>query len=717
MGVMAVSVSAQRAAAVNSGIVFHGAASANNGVAAVLTIPAPSGATAGDVLVASLAVENSPAISVPVGWTLVRSDINPNALHLVQADYVHVLGTNEPQSYTWNFSAANGASGGIVAYGGVDPVKPVDASSGAVTPATATQFTAPSITTSQPGDVLLDVTGIGVNRTLMAPAAMTPEYTNATTASGQKTQILAADQVLASAGASGSRTVTADAAAVGIAQLIALRPAAAASPSPQVTITAPGNGATVSGTQVVVSASATAAAGIAHVQFLLDNSPLGNPLTAPPYSVTWDTTTATNGQHTLTATVVDNNGTSATSVPVTVNVSNTVGGQPTATVSLSTSKPDTDATLTASATGSSPTNHPVTFQYTWRVNGSVVKVTSFISSTTDSLDLSLPGNGDYGDSISVQVTPQDGVVQGSTVQASATVTKPPTGTILEYPLPVAGNPGGITVGPDGNFWISVEQSQFIEVIRPSGAQSRLVTLPTAGNLGGITAGPDGNIWAAELTANKIAKITVSGQITEYNSPTPQSGFGGIASGSDGNLWFVEGKASKVGRVTTAGVFGEFPTPTANAFPHSAARGPDGNIWFCELNVGKLGKITPTGTITEYRLPSATSKPNVITAGPDGNMWFTEQTGKIGRITTTGVITEFRLPNTAALPVGITSGPDGNLWFAENKTGKIGRITPGGGITEFPLHVATAQPDKIAAGPDGNLWFTEHNANNLGRITP
>ena len=708
---------AQGAAAATNGIVLDGVSSANNNVSTALTLPVPNGATAGDVLVASLDAANSPAISPPGGWTLVRSDVNPNALHLAQADYVHVLGTNEPPSYTWNLSAADGASGGILAYGGVDAAKPVDTSSGAVTGTTATQLTAPSITSSQPGDMLIDVTGIGVNRTLTPPTGMAQEYTIATTTSGQKTQILAADQILATAGSSGSRTVTADSSSVGIAQLIALNPAATASPSPQVTITAPADGASVSGTQVTVSASASAAVGIASVQFYLDNTPLGNPIAAPPYALTWDTTTAADGQHVLTAGAVDNNGNKATSAPVTVNVSNNGGNQPTATVSLSSSTPDTDSTLTASAHGSSPINNPVTFEYTWRVNGSVVKVTNFSSSATDSLDLSLPGNGDYGDSITVQVIPNDGSTTGAPARASATVTKPPTGATFEYPLPVTGNPGGLAVGPDGNFWISVEQSQFIEVIRPSGTQSQIVSLPSAGNLGGITAGPDGNIWAAELTANKIAKITVTDQITEYAVPTPNGGFGGIATGSDGNLWFVEGTASKIGRITTAGTVTEFATPTAKAFPHSAARGPDGNIWFCELNVGKIGKITPAGRISEFRLPSAISKPNVITAGPDGNMWFTEQTGKVGRITPTGTITEFKLPNSSALPVGITTGPDGNLWFAENKIGKIGRITPQGAITEFPLQLSTAQPDKITAGPDGNIWFTEHNANKLGRITP
>jgi len=90
---------------------------------------------------------------------------------------------------------------------------------------------------------------------------------------------------------------------------------------PTVSITSPANGATVSGT-IQVSATASDNVGVAGVQFFVDGSALGSEDTTSPYAVSWNTTTASNGSHTLTATARDAAGNRTTSAQVTVNVSN-----------------------------------------------------------------------------------------------------------------------------------------------------------------------------------------------------------------------------------------------------------------------------------------------------------------------------------------------------------------------------------------------------------
>ncbi|MBI5004415.1 Ig-like domain-containing protein [Candidatus Kaiserbacteria bacterium] len=92
--------------------------------------------------------------------------------------------------------------------------------------------------------------------------------------------------------------------------------------APTVSITAPANGATVSGT-TAVSATASDNVGVAGVQFKLDGENLGAEDTTSPYSVSWDTTSATNGSsHTLTATARDAAGNTTTSTSISVTVSN-----------------------------------------------------------------------------------------------------------------------------------------------------------------------------------------------------------------------------------------------------------------------------------------------------------------------------------------------------------------------------------------------------------
>ncbi|WP_224365339.1 Ig-like domain-containing protein [Hyalangium versicolor] len=87
---------------------------------------------------------------------------------------------------------------------------------------------------------------------------------------------------------------------------------------PTVSITWPSSGTTLAGA-VTISASASDTSGVSKVEFLLDGSVLGTDTTLP-YSLSWDTLTASNGSHTLAARATDIYGTVATSTAVTVLV-------------------------------------------------------------------------------------------------------------------------------------------------------------------------------------------------------------------------------------------------------------------------------------------------------------------------------------------------------------------------------------------------------------
>jgi YD repeat-containing protein len=94
-----------------------------------------------------------------------------------------------------------------------------------------------------------------------------------------------------------------------------------------VTMSSPASGSTVSGT-VPVSASVSIIGflTVQSVQFRLDGANLGAADTSAPYSVSWNTTGAANGSHTLTAVARDLLGIQYTSNAVAVTVSN--GAQP-----------------------------------------------------------------------------------------------------------------------------------------------------------------------------------------------------------------------------------------------------------------------------------------------------------------------------------------------------------------------------------------------------
>ena len=83
---------------------------------------------------------------------------------------------------------------------------------------------------------------------------------------------------------------------------------------PTVSLTAPSAGATVSGS-VTVRATAADDVGVQDVQFRLDGQNLGAADTSAPYEVSWDTRSATNGTHQLTAVARDAAGNTRTSSP------------------------------------------------------------------------------------------------------------------------------------------------------------------------------------------------------------------------------------------------------------------------------------------------------------------------------------------------------------------------------------------------------------------
>lgn len=90
---------------------------------------------------------------------------------------------------------------------------------------------------------------------------------------------------------------------------------------PVVAVTAPLDGSVASGT-VTVAVAATDDVGVTHVQLSINGSTVGSAQTAPPYAVSWNTTTVPNGTYVITAVARDAAGNTAVSVPVTVMVNN-----------------------------------------------------------------------------------------------------------------------------------------------------------------------------------------------------------------------------------------------------------------------------------------------------------------------------------------------------------------------------------------------------------
>ncbi|HEX8227671.1 MAG TPA: Ig-like domain-containing protein [Candidatus Saccharimonadales bacterium] len=104
---------------------------------------------------------------------------------------------------------------------------------------------------------------------------------------------------------------------------------ASSASGPTVSLTSPAGGSTATGT-VNISANASDTAGISKVDFLVDGAIVSTDTTAA-YSYAWNSTTVSNGSHTITARATNTGGSTTTSSAVTVNVSN---APPTGNVSI-----------------------------------------------------------------------------------------------------------------------------------------------------------------------------------------------------------------------------------------------------------------------------------------------------------------------------------------------------------------------------------------------
>jgi len=121
---------------------------------------------------------------------------------------------------------------------------------------------------------------------------------------------------------------------------------------------------------------------------------------------------------TITVRVTASDG-QVTSAPATASVV-VADTPPTLSVALDVTSPTTNQVITAIATSSDADGDPLTYTFTWKVN-TVVRATTSGPNASSSFDLSIAGNGDKGQTVSVELVASDGALPNATASATATV--------------------------------------------------------------------------------------------------------------------------------------------------------------------------------------------------------------------------------------------------------------------------------------------------------
>ena len=197
-----------------------------------LQIARPGAPANGDFLVAQILFNGGSGLTTITppatgGWTLIRR--TNNGANLGQALYYKWVNTSEPYTtYTWNFSSATEATGGIIRYSGVNATTPFDpnAVSGSIgtgNTGTSNSLQANGVTTGTDDTRIVTFFGLRNRASLSTPASMTEQYENQVNNTGIDLTISADDDNDTTAGGTGNKTSNAGTSSAWVAQLLTLR--------------------------------------------------------------------------------------------------------------------------------------------------------------------------------------------------------------------------------------------------------------------------------------------------------------------------------------------------------------------------------------------------------------------------------------------------------------------------------------------------------------
>lgn len=199
------------------------ASGGDSGTGSSLTLTLPAGVLANDQILLTVTLPGNQSVkSTPSGYTLVGTYSSGTSSSNVKLALYRRTAQASDSSVTINFSKTFAKAASLVVYRGVNPVTPIDTSSSGTT-TSGQSVVAPSLTTTKANDQLV----LAEAATSTSGGAWTPPTGMATRVSQAGGATIAngiADQALAGAGATGSRTATFSVTGSLAAALVALAP-------------------------------------------------------------------------------------------------------------------------------------------------------------------------------------------------------------------------------------------------------------------------------------------------------------------------------------------------------------------------------------------------------------------------------------------------------------------------------------------------------------
>ena len=506
--------------------------------------------------------------------------------------------------------------------------------------------------------------------------------------------------------------------------------------APTVNFTAPTNGATVSGSTVTVTATAADNKGVAGVKFLADGNLIADDTSsAGGWGVSWNTTTVTNGTHTLTAVARDAAGNTATSAPVNVTVANAANNRaPAITWSAGTPDPTT-AAVTGSLTFSDPDGDALTHTISQPYSGTLdfnaatgvftytpsydarVQVALYSESNTDSFrvgvsdgkittyaDVDVPiGTGQlppigYGEPPEVRsADPATGTVTGGLNLFD------PNGDRLTYTVVRAPGGGTATVDASGIYSYTPNASA-----RAAGGVDSFAVAISDGT-GTTNVDVTVPIRPIELASTQALIPNVGGPVAESGSRAyyVQLAYNGTLN------WTVKAVDTNTNTViaTSAPI-----APYGNITPDVAVS-PDGTrIYLANPTSGPGGQkiyVLDSSTLAQVGTPiSVGTWPTVIAVSPNGTRLYVgneiDDNVQVFDTSTQGLVATIPIGSAGYLTEMVISRDGSRVYVADGAYNKVTVVDAGnntvlGSIVGNPPP-AGRDPAAIALSPDGQRLY-------------
>jgi sugar lactone lactonase YvrE len=336
------------------------------------------------------------------------------------------------------------------------------------------------------------------------------------------------------------------------------------------------------------------------------------------------------------------------------------------------------------------------------------------------------------------------------------------------------SPFGITIGTDGNLYVTDKDNYRIRKITASGTVTTFAgnfygsddnngTDASFAQPQGITADNNGNLYVADTGNTRIRKIdssanvtTIAGNSAGYidanGTSAAFSNPEGITIDGSGNLYVADTGNTRVNSIRKIDTSGNVSTFTGGLsfkdgtgstarfyFPKGIITDNNGNFYVADTENYRVRKIDSNGNVTTLGDTNVIfSNPFGLVRDSNGNIYFSEANGsKIRKINTSGNVTIFAGSSQGfnnaqgtnarfAIPLGMAIDSNNNIYVAEGSNHKIRKIDTSGNVTTFAgsssgfndaqgTSAQFSSPSGIAIGPDGNFYVADSSNNRIRKI--